>query len=258
MDKDFGKKVLDTIKQEKIKPKPRWEFLLKDYFLWALFLVAVFVGSISVSIIIFVFQSEILDRPAPPQGHPMDSLIFSIPYFWLLVLALFLVIAYFNFRYTKSGYRYNALKVFLASIVLSIIFGAALHVIGLSHRAERATYDRIPLYKNIMEHRAQKMISPEDGHLGGIFINKTEEFIELKAFDGKIWQVDVSSLEEEEISEILFEPGIRIMILGEQISDNEFLANELMMWLKPHRFPMYKKKINYLYERNNDEMRIIR
>lgn len=254
--KDFGNKVLETIKKENIKPKPRWEFLLKDYFLWALFIISVFVGSISVSIMIFMFST---DMPAPPpHTDPIHSLVSNIPYFWLLVLILFLVIAYLNFRYTKSGYRYNTLKVFLASIFLSLIFGSTLHFIGLSHIAERATYERLPFYKNVMEHRAEQMMSPEDGRLGGMLLGQKDNVLELKSFGGQVWLVDIASIEKEKLSALNLEPGIRIMILGDQVSENEFVAEQVMMWLKPPKHLFNKNKLNYLYERNLDDMRIIR
>ena len=34
---NLGDKVLRKIKEEHIAPKPRWQFLLKDYFIWFLF-----------------------------------------------------------------------------------------------------------------------------------------------------------------------------------------------------------------------------
>ena len=48
----ISEKILDKIKQQHIIPKPRWQFLLKDYLIWAVFVIATIIGSLSVGIII--------------------------------------------------------------------------------------------------------------------------------------------------------------------------------------------------------------
>lgn len=250
--KDLGKKVLDTIKKEKIKPKPRWEFLLKDYFVWSLFLVSVFIGSISVSVIIFIIEHENLFRFGPE--NPIKDIMTTIPYFWLLTLLLFIFLAYLNFKHTKTGYRFNILKVFLLSVVVSLLLGSLLYFLGISEKVEERTYDRLPLYRNMMDKRGAKMFSPEDGHLGGVIVRIEANRIELVSFGGKIWSVNLENINPEK--KMFLELNSRIRFLGKIVGENEFEASDIMPWKKSSLVP--KERLNYLDERNNLNMRIIR
>ena len=52
MSKKIKNSVIDKIKKDHIKPKPKWEFLLKDYTLYALFALLLIIGGLTVSVII--------------------------------------------------------------------------------------------------------------------------------------------------------------------------------------------------------------
>lgn len=251
--KDFSEKVLATIKKEHIKPKSRWEFLLKDYFLWTLFIVSVFVGSISVSVLTFVIKNEDRLFSVGPE-NPIKSFLFAVPYFWLLLLLLFLFLAYLNFRFTKTGYRYNIFKIFVLSIVTSIIFGSVFYYFGISERVEHATYYRFPLYKNMMDHRGEMIFSPEEGHLGGIVVEKEGSDIEVASFDGRIWTVNIEKVDRE-LRDIL-EINSRVRFVGRITSEDYFEAIDMIPWSKPPK--PGRRELNYLDERNPQEMRIIK
>ncbi|MBU1152058.1 hypothetical protein KJ632_04520, partial [Patescibacteria group bacterium] len=101
----FAKNILKKIRDQHISPRPRWEFLLKDYTMWVAFGLCVIIGGIASSVTIFRLINsdwDVYER----TGHSFASFAFeSMPYFWILLFALFVVIAYLNFTHTKKGYK---------------------------------------------------------------------------------------------------------------------------------------------------------
>ena len=49
----LSEKVLKEIKEKKIEPAPRWQFLLKDYFVWLSFAASVIIGAIAFCVILY-------------------------------------------------------------------------------------------------------------------------------------------------------------------------------------------------------------
>ena len=117
---DITKKIIDKIKQGQIKPRPKWEFLLKNYVIWALFAISIFIGSLATSVVIFMILNDGWgDFSNLSTGK---AIILNIPYFWLAILALFLIVAYLNIKHTKKGYKYNPYLIMLLSVFVSIGF----------------------------------------------------------------------------------------------------------------------------------------
>ena len=83
-----SKKVLKTIEEKKITPKPRWHFVLKNYVFWFFLAITTFIGALAVTAVLFMLLDydwdvfEYLDRGL------FEHIFISIPYFWLAVLFL--------------------------------------------------------------------------------------------------------------------------------------------------------------------------
>jgi hypothetical protein len=161
-------------------------------------------------------------------GH----ILVSIPYVWLGLLAIFVLIAYYNFKYTKSGYRYETYFVVALSVVGSLLLGTFLHTLGVGERIEEKVAEKVPFYEKLVCCSARKDIwsQPQRGLLGGQIVNvPSEESFDLKDFNGKLWQV----WETEDTLE--YEPfclrvGEEVKIIGEQKDDDLFWAREIRPW----------------------------
>lgn len=256
-DKDLSQKILTDIKEKNITTKARWEFLLKDYFIWFLFVVAVVVGSLAMSVIIFIFKHSALSSAM--QVLEISEGMFELPYFWLLILLVFIVIAYYNFRHTKQGYKYNVYIVFLASVVISIVFGFILYYLKGGEQLEQAFYQRIPFYRQMIDQKGRVWLAPEEGRLAGVInsdIVQQEGVLgfELKSFNGQNW--NVSCHDSEDFQNGLVHPGSRVILIGQAEPPNNFYVDFILPWFAPHeRMLKFHNDIN---ERNNKGLRINR
>ncbi len=253
-EQDLSQKVLTDIKEQKIAAKPRWEFLLKDYFIWFLFVISVIVGSLAVSVIIFVYRNNALSLMMKRLGISED--MFELPYFWLLILLVFIVIAYYNFHHTKQGYKYSVYWVMLASVLVSILGGTALYFLKGGQQLEQAVYQRLPLYQKMVEKKGKLWLDPEQGRLAGVIVSdiyqqdETVNF-ELKSVNGDKWNVACDH--SEDFNQGLFRPGIRVIIFGQVQPPNNFYAEEIMPWFAPkERVIRFHQRFD---ERNNEPLR---
>ena len=71
--------TLKKIKESKIEPKPAWHFMLKRGFLWGAFAVALFVGSLAVSVILFATTHQGFTFSRELQTGFLSYVIKSIP-----------------------------------------------------------------------------------------------------------------------------------------------------------------------------------
>ncbi len=146
--KNISQEALKTIKDKKIKPKPKWEFLAKDYLIWFFSVLTVLVGGLAVSIIILIISHP---------GLRGRLFLLNIPYVWFLVLLVFLILAYYNFKKTKKGYQYNPYLIVVISVLISIIFGFVIFQLGQAEKAERVFYQKVPIYRQMMHRQFETM-----------------------------------------------------------------------------------------------------
>ncbi len=223
---ETGKKILEKIKESHIKPKPKREFLLKNYIIWSIFGIAILFGSFAISVIIFMITHTDWQYFAIFAG-PIKRLLINLPYFWLIILVIFLVIALYNLRHTKKGYRYNTLVIVLGSIIISVVVGSVIYAFGGGEKLEDIFYQRMPIYKKIMNHYGRFSLAPEKGLIAGVVVQVNENNIKVRDFRGQIWNIATSTDQ--------FRVGQRVHILGQKISDDEFKAHLIEPWFRPHR-----------------------
>ncbi|PJA22931.1 hypothetical protein COX58_00865, partial [archaeon CG_4_10_14_0_2_um_filter_Archaea_38_6] len=136
--KEISQDVLERIQKEGIQPKPKWEFLLKEWVIWVLAGVCVLVGGLAVSVILTLLVTDGLGLAffqAPTKG----LILAAMPYVWLVLLVTFLLVAEYNICHTKRGYRYRWASVFVGVILFSIPLGFIFFEIGWGERVERAS-----------------------------------------------------------------------------------------------------------------------
>ncbi|HLM83772.1 MAG TPA: hypothetical protein VK254_00985, partial [Candidatus Bathyarchaeia archaeon] len=166
---NLSDKVLKKIKAEHIAPKPRWQFLLKNYFIWMLFLVSLLLGALAFCVMIYVVFTNDWDLYKYLNTSLAGNIFISIPYLWIGFLVLFVWIAYYNFKYTKSGYRRETYFVVGLSIIGSLFLGAFLHTLGAGEKIEDFVAISVPGYKKIAccSNRKDIWVQPASGLLAG-------------------------------------------------------------------------------------------
>lgn len=174
-EKNFTQEILDNIKEHKISPRPRWQFIFKNYFIWTIGFLALFFGAVSISLIIFMLRyNEWLTYSRIGAG-PIEFLLLVVPIFWILSLAIFIILVYFNFKNTKHGYRYKPLLIIFGAIIFSIILGCGFFALGMGESIDAILGRRAPLYDSLINPCLRFWSNAEAGRLSGLVVSEESQ-----------------------------------------------------------------------------------
>lgn len=222
--KPISAQALEAIKKQEIIPKPKWQFLLKDYVFWMLYGLAVFFGGIAVSVIIFIQNLndwEIAEAIREPR-----SLFFlkTVPYFWLIMFVLFVAVSLYNIKHTSKGYTYRYPLLIISNVLFSIILGFAFFGLGAARQFDEFAVRNVPYYQDMIHKpRLQLLMQPEKGVLAGRIISMTpEKLIILHDYEEKEWNVSIEHLQVKPPRP--FMEGDEIRILGKKTDEQTFEA----------------------------------
>ncbi len=222
--------TLEKIKEQNIKPEPRWKYLLRKYAKWILFLVVLAlassaflagyanVSSLDWSLYRFAQQNKILYT------------LSLVPYFWLILLAIFLGAAFFEIRKTELGYRYSRNRILFLTIAGFIFFGVSGIFFGIGHWFNTGLSQNFPAYSHsLMMTKETQWMQPQSGFLSGTIKSVNNENVSLEDFSGHDWNVAVDE-------KTLVRPAVdlatenQIKIIGTQKTANDFSATEIRPW----------------------------
>lgn len=226
----ISKKVLEKIKKKNIHPIPKWQFMLKDSFVWSLFGINLILGSIGFAIIIFLLvnNDSVLDFSL--TKNIWQWFVLSIPVVWILLTLGFFFVAFYNFKNTEEGYRYSVGKKVLLNVGITVLLGLMLYFSGLSERLNNIFVESIPFYTNALDLRQEVWMRPQEGYLSGTIleIDQDKEEMLLRDLDGKVWSIGyVDALVK---MRVILEVGEKIKMLGNMSSDTRFDATEIRPW----------------------------
>lgn len=227
MPKEFTEKILNRIKQEHITPRPRWHFLAKDGALWAAGALAIAIGSVAVSVVIFVLANHDWAIGRILHDSVWGDVFSAIPLAWLGAFVLFVVAAHYNACSTKRGYRFHTFILIMA-MALPIVFGYGLYRAGASHVTEELLDSYFPGYQTMLERRDALWMHPEQGILGGriVSVEGGGRFI-LQDRTGDEWEV-YSHIKDEDLQEYA-DSGAIIGVTGERQPDGSLVAESVRL-----------------------------
>ena len=159
MKENLSKKIIEKIKEEHIQPKPKWQFSLKAYLVWLLSALSLFIGSLAFSVVLYLIINNDWDVYVHITDNLIKFTILSLPYLWIVLLLLFVIISYYNFKHTKKGYKYHFYIILLSSILLSIIFGSLLYSIGVGRALDNILAVKMPMYEKLIFDRKGMTVS---------------------------------------------------------------------------------------------------
>ena len=227
LENNFGEELLHKIKDEKIQPKPRWQFLLKNYFVWGLGIFSLLLGTIAVSLIFYMLRYNDADIYGRAGGHLWEKLLLIIPFFGIICLIFFIVIVLYNFKHTKKGYRYSSFIILLAVVSFSVILGVFFYAVGMGEMTDNILGKNVPFYDRIINPRVGFWSQPENGRLMGL-IKAQASLSEYTLTDRnkKEWKVLIQ--EVEDIPDNGLELNRPVRFLGKVRSENEFIVVEIL------------------------------
>jgi hypothetical protein len=177
---------------------------------------------------------------------PLVEFFAAIPLVWLVVLLVFLGLAYLQVKHTQSGYTYQPYMLVLASIGASILIGVFFFVTGFGHSVDRTLSASVPRYNMIVQHKAERWAHPERGLLAGTIGEMDEPEFILEDVYGSRWRIRLKN-EREDIA-ALFSVGDRVGLVGEQIGEHLFLAHSIRPWAPKREFRVLHMKQGFFRE----------
>jgi len=230
--KNISNEVLKKIKDNNIKPKPRWYFITKNYFIWSVFGISIILGSFAFSMVLFIIKQLDWDIYHYVGDSFLKTVFISLPYLWLIFLILFIGVAYYNFTHTKRGYRFKFISIFLISLIISTTLGTGLYFNGFSEKLENIFLKKIPYYGRLVYSCDEQWMQPKRGLLAGTIIETglLENNFILMDLDDKRWKIEAGKATWK--GKIAPEIDLKIKLIGKPIDDNNFEAMEIRPWQK--------------------------
>jgi hypothetical protein len=225
---NISKKTLNKIKKEKINPIPKWQFSLKNWVILSAAFVSALIGALAMAVVFHVaFNRDWFIYRSVPHRPPLGHLLLDLPFIWLGLVMITIVIAVYYFEHSKKGYHWSPFWIILASIIFSVGIGFALSFLGLGKRVDSFLGGKVARYRDVEKRGREVWSAPEEGHLGGEIIKIEGEIWAVRDLTGKIWQVDISDLSFVDLKPSI---GSKVKIIGEKTQENLFEAKEIHNW----------------------------
>ena len=239
MEHDLKTKVLEHIEKDHIKQRSKTYFSVKDKTFWVLGLVSVIIGSIAISVMIFVFNNSESDIYLITHDSFTDFLLSITPYIWIIVFAIFILVGYENFKHTNSGYKYSFGVVVFVSLIFNIVGGLILHTIGISEFIDRNVSFNTTMFKSFNDTRKDIWNRPERGVISGIIVSVDDDssVFTIKDNNDKTWVIVSDLVPDIDLDLISTSSMVRLIGIrrGESI---------IACYILPWQIDEYKQRIS--------------
>lgn len=204
--------VLARIEREKVVPRPRLTFLLRDSVVWGLWGLSVAVGAAAVAAALFAFANAGFSYHAATHDSLFEFLVDVLPWVWLLALAAFVALSYYNFRHTRRGYRHSLLAVLGGSVAASVLLGGVLYATGLGETFEERLGRHLPFGQPVFMRQQAFWNNPERGLLAGevVRVDVAQGEFTLAVFNDGEWVVRTEDLHEPDLKALASFPRVRV------------------------------------------------
>ena len=161
-------KIIDKIKDEKLKPTSFWYFFFRDFSLWGAVILSIIFVSLSLAPIIFILNNLETDYIKHIDQSPLNFYFHIIPYPFIIFALLFTFLAMVAWQKTKNGYKFEGRKILVVSGILSLIFGILLNDFTIGKILDDNFHDPVfNSYKSVQERRMENWNHPEIGRFIG-------------------------------------------------------------------------------------------
>ena len=233
--KSLSEKVLALIKEKKIQRKAKWTFLLRDWVVRMFGFVSLLVGGLAFSVIMYMIRNNSWEEYSYTGDSFLQFMILSLPYFWIGFLVLFVIIADYNIRHTKKGYRYRLPVVVFASVFVSTLLGGLFYSVGMGQAIDDILSKNTPYYEQFINPSFKIWQNPEKGLYSGVVISaNAENELIFQDINGKLWTViynEHDCMLEHGISE-----NIQVRIFGENTREDLIEAEKIVPMFMGRRF----------------------
>ena len=226
MDK-LSKKIINEIEKEQIRPIPKSKFQVKNLVIWLLALISIFVGTLSIALVSYNVTARDWDLYRHLGDTPFGYLLSSLPYLWIGLTIISLIVGILNLEHTKKGYKYSPLFITMLSLVITLILGLSIFATGGGRYIDEYIGQKLNDYRTVEDFKEELWNQPAKGLFSGTISNVSTSTFELKDFSGKAWQVDYS--EAHIRGNVRVEPGENVKVIG-TAEDDTIKASDIRPW----------------------------
>jgi hypothetical protein len=222
--------IVERISQLGISPKPRWHFMLKDGVLWFLAVLATALGGLAVATSIFILTDHDWDVFRYLDRSFLMHVLVSLPYLWVVLLFLLLLLARFNFSQTRHGYRRETWQVVMASVLGSLALGLMLVAFGFDSSIHNLLLKQMPLYGRLVYNKDDIWIFPDKGLLNGFILDTADgRGFGLRDQAGGDWRILMDENTDLCRGPHIW-PGEHVKLIGHVLQPHVFDAESVRPW----------------------------
>ena len=224
---EISKNIMEQIKDGAIKPRPRWQFVLMNVFLIVTLVLAIVAGGVVMSLVFLKLFNLDWDLVSL-SGEKGPSIFGVLPFIWILLLMLMLLLSVWVFEQMEGGYRYRPVWLMVGAILLSVLLGGVVYVVKGADFIEDALRLAIPPYQEMEKAREILFLNPERGALPGKIVQLAlPQGFELEDLRDDVWNVTLApGLAGAPLVRGLKE-GQMVMVIGVKTDDDQFVAQEV-------------------------------
>jgi hypothetical protein len=220
--------LISKMKDQNLKPIPKWRFTLKGLTISVTLLVSVILGGLAFSVVLFSIQQLGFDLISHMSHSKIEFLLGLLPFLWIVLLIVFLIIGMISIKNSWKGYKFSPSKLLIINAAFSILLGTLFFIGGGAQWLENTFAVEIEFYESIQEKKMNMWSMPEDGFLSGTIESVNDGSLELVDFNNKKWTIDYQEANIPPV--VLLEEGEVIKLRGKMSSVDHFLADEVRPW----------------------------
>jgi len=225
---DTSKNILEQIKKEGIKPRPRWRYILAHVLLLAALVMATLVGGLIMAVVFLKLGNLDWEFVSILGEHGLPKIFDVLPLLWIACLLLVLLLAVMIFERTEEGYKYSPVWVVVGAVVISMLLGGIIYAADWASRFEEAMRSGLPFYEQMESEREGRFNLPEMGILPGRVVTVTSRsLMEMEDLHDHDWQIQVQPMAINRVDLTGLRPGQLVFAIGEKQTDDLFMAKDV-------------------------------
>lgn len=228
--KDLSQRALDKINQQAIKPDSKRKFLIWNFGRWLIAAISILISSLGFSVILYMLINNDWDVYKKASSSLIAFVFMTLPYFWLICLALFIFLADYYLRHTKYGYRLPLALIVISSTGLSLLLGTIFYQAGLGAVIDNELTANVRGYNGLLHDKEIIWSQPEKGLMAGTILSiEGDKNFAISDFKGKVWKIEGKDAFIRGRAD--FSVGGQVKLVGKLQADGVFTAEEIRPWI---------------------------
>ncbi len=221
----MSERVLGTIEEKGIAPKPAWHFMLREWVVWLIATISLVLGSVATALTIYIADaSRFIERQI--ERSSLDTLFSIVPVVWLLLLGVGIFYTVHALHETRHGYRWHTAWLVGFALGLSVAIGYGVHAAGVGASIDRYLISEMPLYKPLTGFHPMHWQRPESGVVAGVIEEVEGGKVTIRTVAGEELTVHTTQqtrvLQQGELRE-----GMHVRVIGTTTDEELFTAEEV-------------------------------